>query len=206
MGFGILFFGYFLLLNITYYVFTDVVSGLLMAYALFKISSVSSYFKRPLYLSIAFAIFGLVELVLGGLDLFGIISVSGFSNYMSIVRAVILCLFTVLLLRAMLSIAKELEVKDLPVKCAAMSIWTVLYYVAEISFNTGFLANLIPDSAISVIYLVLIIASIMLPIANLTAIFSCYRWICLPEDLEREPVPFFPFGKKDDETKRNGKK
>ena len=186
MGFGILFFGYFLLLNITYFEFTDVIAGLVMAYALFKISSVSKYFKLPLYLAIAFSVFGLGELALGGLDLFRIISLDGMMNYISIVRDVLLCLFTVVLLRAMIEIGKDLDVTGLPLKCAALNIWAVIFYVAEICFNTGFLAPLIPSEALNIIYLVLIVGSLMLPIAVLTAIFSCYRWICLPEDLEKE--------------------
>ena len=59
MGFGTLFIGYFLLLNITFYEFTDVIAGVIILFGLYKLMGNSRYFKLPCYFSISFAIFGL---------------------------------------------------------------------------------------------------------------------------------------------------
>ena len=63
MGFGTLFIGYFLLLNVTYYTFTDIIAALVMAMGLYKLSSVNRQFKGAFFSSIALAAIGLVELV-----------------------------------------------------------------------------------------------------------------------------------------------
>ncbi len=190
MGFGTLFFGYFLLLNITYYQFTDVIAGLVMLYALYKLSSVSAYFKRPLYASILFSVFGLIELPLGLMNMFSPADlITTMVSLFSIIRAVIICLLTVLLLRAMGDIAKSLEVDGLPLKCRTMIIWTMILYILDILFESSMLTPLLPREAIMIFYVVVIIGLLLLPIVNLTIIYSCYMHICLPEDLDSAPKP-----------------
>lgn len=190
MGFGTLFFGYFLLLNITYYRFTDVIAGLVMLYALYKLASVSSYFRRPMYASILFSVFGLIELPLALMDMFFPGDVlTTIISLMSIIRAVIICLYTVLLLRAMGDIAKSLDVEGVPLKCRTMVVWTMVLYVLEILFESSMLTPLLPPEAIMVFYAVIIIGLLLLPIVNLTIIYSCYMHICMPEDLDKTPKP-----------------
>ena len=69
MGFGTLFIGYFLLLNIAYYTFTDIISALVMAMGLYKLSSVNRGFGYAFYASIGFALIGAGELFLEMLSL-----------------------------------------------------------------------------------------------------------------------------------------
>ncbi len=190
MGFGTLFFGYFLLLNITYYQFTDVIAALVMLYALYKLSSVSSYFKRPMYASILFSVFGLIELPLGLMNMFfpgdtltTVVSLT------SIIRAIIICLYTVLLLRAMGEIARSLEVERIPTRCRTMTVWTMVLYMSEILFESSILNPILPKEAISVIYIAIILGLLILPIVNLTIIYGCYMRICLPKDLDPKPKP-----------------
>ena len=63
MGFGTLFIGYFLLLNVTYYSFTDLVAALIMAVGLTKLSTVNRYFKYASFAALGFAAVGLVEFI-----------------------------------------------------------------------------------------------------------------------------------------------
>ena len=51
MGFGTLFFGYFLILNVTYYGFTDAIAAAVMLLGFYKLSTVNSYFKYAAYVS-----------------------------------------------------------------------------------------------------------------------------------------------------------
>ena len=62
MGFGTLFFGYFLLLNITYYSFTDLIAALIAAMGLYKLSSVNRPFKNGFYASVIFGFIGYMVL------------------------------------------------------------------------------------------------------------------------------------------------
>ena len=59
MGFGTLFFGYFLLLNIAYNTFTDLIAALIMAMGLNKLSTVNHPFKNGFIASVIFAVIGL---------------------------------------------------------------------------------------------------------------------------------------------------
>ena len=63
MGFGTLFIGYFLILNITYYSFTDIIAALIMLLGLYKLSTVNKHFKLGTYSCIGFSCFALVELI-----------------------------------------------------------------------------------------------------------------------------------------------
>ena len=65
MGFGILFIAYFLLLNIAYFSFTDIIAGLALTLALNKLSPVNKYFKYSQIPSGVFSLLGLVELAVG---------------------------------------------------------------------------------------------------------------------------------------------
>ncbi len=195
MGFGTLFIGYFLLLNITYYTFTDLLAGLIMLLGLCKIASVSEYFKLSSYAAIGFTVFGLAELVVGGWQmLYPTDNMQTVISYLGIARAIILCAFTILMLRAMHDISKELDVGRLPLKCRTMTVWTAVLYVAEILLESTIITNIIPAEATAVLYIAVIIGMLVVVISNLTVIYSCYMHICMPEDLEPKPEKPSRFG------------
>ena len=190
MGVGTLFFGYFLLLNITYYQFTDVIAALVMLYALYKLSSVSGYFKRPMYASLAFSVFGFGELIIGLINMFfPSEAITSMVSIASITRALIVAVLTLLLLRAMEDIAKSLDVEKIPARCRAMIVWTMILYSAQILFESTLLNSVLPTEALSVFYMAIILGLIILPAVNLTIIYGCYMRICLPGDLEHKPKP-----------------
>ncbi|MBR7116256.1 MAG: hypothetical protein IKC87_00920 [Clostridia bacterium] len=190
MGFGTLFFGYFLLLDVLYYHFTDIIAALVMLYALYRISSVSGYFKAPTFASIGFAVFALGELVLGVLDLFEIGDLGAVITYVSMARYVILAVFTAFLLRAIYGIATELDVEGLPMKCKTMTVSSMLVYLLLLLLSTPMLTNLLLPAVNAVLYLVALIGNIVILISNLTIIYTCYMRICMPEDLkEKEEKP-----------------
>jgi len=185
MGFGTLFIGYFLLLNITNYVFTDVIAAMIMLLGLYKLSSVSRYFRPTLWCAVVFAVLGFGEAVLWVTDLLftPLFDNTVLVSAIAIARSVVLCALTLVLLRAIHGIAKELEVERVPLKCRTMSIWTTLLYATDILFETPFISSLIPTEASAVIYIVIIVGTVIVLISNLTIIYTCYRWICMPEDL-----------------------
>ena len=62
MGFGTLFIGYFLLLNLTYYRFTDLIAALLMLLAFYKLREINRHFRVAIISSGLFAAIGAIEL------------------------------------------------------------------------------------------------------------------------------------------------
>lgn len=187
MGFGTLFFGYFLLLNIVYFQFTDIICALVMLLGLYKLSSVSRYFKMPMYFAIPFSLFALVELIFGSLSLFGAKDTELTVSILGIIRSVIVATLTVLILRAMHDIAKDLDVEKVPFKSRTMVVWTLLVYGMNILMQTTSISAFLPAEINAFLYLFVVVGTIVVVIANMSIIHSCYVYICMPEDLHPTP-------------------
>ena len=82
MGFGLLFIGYFLLLNLTYYGYTDLICALVMFMALYKLQSVNKYFRFALIPTGLFGAVGMVELFDVLLSTLGI-GIDSITNYIA---------------------------------------------------------------------------------------------------------------------------
>ena len=74
MGFGLLFIGYFFLINITYYAYTDIIGAMVMLMALYKLGRFCRDFKHAAVADTVFAVFATGELVLAALGAFGILT------------------------------------------------------------------------------------------------------------------------------------
>lgn len=175
------------MLNITQYVFTDIVATLVMALGLYKLSSVSPGFKPPMYAAMGFSAFALGELVFGIIKLFMPNKLVMAVTYIGMIRAFVLAIFTVLLLRACQEICEKLDVGAIPKRCRVMTVVSVLIYGLDILLATPLITNFLPILLSASLYLVVIIGMIVIVIMNLTIIYGCYMNICMPEDLEPKP-------------------
>ena len=70
MGFGTLFIGYFFLINISYFTYTDIIAGMIMLLGLYKLSSVNKPFFYGAICAGIFALFSLFEFVVTVLGIF----------------------------------------------------------------------------------------------------------------------------------------
>ena len=183
MGFGTLFLGYFLILNIAYHGLTDIISALIIMMALNKLSFVNGDFKRAYHLSAIFAVYGLGALVIEVMRMFSVIAVSeSIITYMSIARNAIICLLTVIILRAIHSVTKEVDLPELSFKAKRNTILTYVLYSLWILLEC---LSLVPDltsKALAFIAMLTLLLTIALVIMNLSLIYSCYMKICMPED------------------------
>lgn len=193
MGFGTLFIGYFLLLNLTYYGFTDVIAAAVMLLGLYKLSTVNKYFKAATVCTCLFLVFSLGEFGIAVYEMFfRQINSTILVSVMSIVRCLAVGALTVTMLKGIEDVAREVEVEELPKKASRLAIATVVIYAlwiileAPLSFDSYLLA---------ILSLITIIATIALLIVNLTVIYSCYMRICMPgdEDITREKPSRFAF-------------
>ena len=191
MGFGTLFIGYFLLLNLTYYGFTDVIAAAIMLLGLYKLSGVNKLFKLAFLAGGAFLAFSLFEFGVATYEIFaGRIDSPALVSVTSIIRCLVVGALTFFILRGIESVAKEVDVENIPKKAARLSKLTAVIYAAWIVLEAPL--SFINDYVLAVLSLVTILATIALLVVNLTVIYGCYMRICMPgeENLTDKPSRF----------------
>lgn len=194
MGFGTLFIGYFLLLNLTYYGFTDVIAASVMLLGLYKLSGVNKYFKASAISSGALLVFSLGELGVAVYEMFiGAINSPALVSVMCIVRCLIIGALTVLMLKGIEDVSREVDIENLPAKASRLTVATVVIYALWIILEAPL--SFIDDYVLAVLSLVTILATLALIIINLTLIYTCYMKICMPgdEDITRDKPSRFAF-------------
>ena len=194
MGFGTLFIGYFLLLNLTYYGFTDVIAASVMLLGLYKLSGVNRYFKAAAISSGALLVFSLGELGVAVYEMFiGAINSPALVSVMCIVRCLIIGALTVLMLKGIEDVSREVDIENLPAKASRLTVATVVTYALWIILEAPL--SFIDDYVLAVLSLVTILATLALIIINLTLIYTCYMKICMPgdEDITRDKPSRFAF-------------
>ena len=127
MGFGTLFIGYFLLLNLTYYGFTDVIAAAVMLLGLYRLAPVNKYFSYSVIASAVFLLFSFGEFGMSVYEMFyRPISSTTLISSMSVIRSLIIAALTVLMLKGIEEIAREVELEDMPRKAYRLAISTAV--------------------------------------------------------------------------------
>ena len=181
MGFGLLFIGYFFLINITYFEFTDIVGAMIMLMGLYKLSCINRDFRVGAVCCGVFALFSLGELIFGALGIFiSGIDASVIMTYISFARYCIIFVLTVSIMRGIYAVAKEVDASDLAAS-AKRSIPLSLLYVAMALFELPPIGSLLGDAA-AYVYFFAIIAVFIYHICNLVTVYRAYMGICMPDD------------------------
>ena len=187
MGFGTLFFGYFLLLNITYFTFSDLLAALIMAMGLYKLFEVNSQFKSAFYVSIVFSVIGLAELICGSITMFyPLVSLDTVLDYVSLLRCIVIAILTLLILNGIERVAAEVGLDDLAKRAKrSMPVSLILYLVSAIlsvplSASESFMKVLAVSSVL------VLLATMIIVLVNLVTIYRAYMKICMPEDVDNE--------------------
>ena len=194
MGFGTLFIGYFLILNLTYYGITDVIAAAVMLMGLYKLSTVNKYFKTSAISACVFLAFSLGELGITFYELFfRKIDSDVFISCMSIARCLVVGIMTVLILKAIEDVAKEVDIPTLAEKSKRQLCATATTYGFWIILELPL--TFIDEYILAVSSLVVIIAAIVIIIMNLSVIYNAYMKICMPgdEDITKEKPSRFSF-------------
>ena len=187
MGFGTLFIGYFFILNISYYGFTDAVAGIIMLYAAYKLAEINRGFKLGAWATAFFTVFGIFELGYNVYDIFFVMgSVSPMLiSAISLLRYVLVALATAFLLFGMREVANEVGLRILSIKCERVLYMSIPVY--GISILLEILAVLgISGKIFTVIGIMTLVCNVALTVMVLICIYSCYAKICMPGDEERE--------------------
>ena len=190
MGFGILFIGYFFLLNFPYCDYTDALAAVLIMYALYKLYKVNDGFRYAFYASVAFTLLGLFELGVAAYGMF--IPIDGGSPVIflpALLRHLILAFLVFLLLSGIYEVADEVGLSEIAKKARIRSYLTVGVYALSIFLESALLAAFIAPKILVTLYAFTIAATLAVIIMNLCSIYSCYMRVCMPEDYEMEEKP-----------------
>lgn len=183
MGFGTLFFGYFLLLNITYFYFTDLIAALIMAMSLNKLSSVNKFFKGGFYTALFLALIGAAELALQIYASFApTFDLTGISGYFALARYISIATCTAFILLGIEDVSYEVGLDALAKKARRNLIISFIVYAFATLLEIPMLEALVDIKIlmrISVFTLLMIIVAVAL---NLFTIYSAYAKICMPND------------------------
>ena len=189
MGFGTLFFGYFLLLNIAYYTVTDLIAALIMAMGLYKLADVNRQFKGAFYVSLGFALIGLFELIVEIYSIFfPLASDSAVFSYLAIPRYTVIALLTLFILKGISEVSEEVSLPALARRARITMPFALVIYGLSAVLEIPIFTTEKMLYAIAVISAALIFATFVIAIVNLITIYSAYMRICMPEDKDNDPL------------------
>ena len=185
MGFGILFIGYFLLLNLTYIGYTDLISALVLFMAFYKLQPTNKYFRFALIPSGLFAAVSIVELFEVLTSALGF-NFSFLLEYTSAPRYMLIGLLSVYMLMGIESVAEEVDVQVTRLRAKYTLPFVYILFALATIFEFPFVGNLIPEKPLLISATILIFAVFIITLLNLVTIYSAYMHICMPEDVNND--------------------
>ena len=194
MGFGTLFLGYFLLLNLPNQTLTNVAAASLMLIALYKLAYLNRGFKLSFYACAAFGIFSVVDAVIEVLPMFFSVKFESLllAGALYFARNLLIGLTTFLMLTGMRDVAKEVGLGRLSKKCDIWAKITFVIYALNIAIIPD-VASLAENATVYrivyTLYVVLSIFTLFVIAMNLTCIYACYSSICMPSENRRTHEP-----------------
>ncbi len=180
MGFGLLFIGYFFLVNISYFSFTDIIGATVMLSALYQLSGINKQFKNANIVNIIFAVFALAEFGFAVPSLFGAETslTDMLSPYISALRYCLIFVLNLFILRGIEEVAREVDASALAKTAKASLPLSSVYLLASV-FSLPFLSSVF-GAVTYYIYFAVILAIFVYVISNLIVIYKAYMQICMP--------------------------
>ena len=193
MGFGTLFIGYFFLINISYFAYTDIISAMVMLMGLYQLSSVNRQFRLAAYASGAFAIFSLAEIsfsVMNSLSLFK--WTASVIPYLDAVHYLFVFVITIFVFRGIRDVALEVEAYDLSKSARAAIPLSAVFAVASL-FELPFWAEIL-GNIVAYVYFAILLAVVISVLSNLLTIYKAYMQICMPnQETKKKKASKFKF-------------
>ena len=181
MGFGILFIGYFLLLNVTTFAFTDVIVGLVITLAMNKLAFVNKYFKLSQIPAGIFSLLGLLQLSVSVYDMFfANPDLTLYNIVIGISRYALIGFFTLTMLFGIEDVSKEVSLPKTAKKARLAMPLSLTVIVISAILEIPFLETVIETKTLTFLAVIMMLAFMITVIYNLTVIYSAYRLICMP--------------------------
>ncbi len=186
MGFGTLFIGYFFLINISYFAYTDIISAMVMLMGLYKLSGINKNFKSGMISAGVFVVFSLTELIFAIVELFASPSwLTAVLSYLGAARYLFIFILTLFIMRAISDVATEVEAYALAKNAKASVPLSIIFAIASI-FEISAFAKVF-GSYIAYIYFAILLAVVVSVLSNLLTIYKAYMQICMPEEEKKPP-------------------
>ncbi len=186
MGFGYVLLGYLISLNFVYQQLTMLPATLLILLGMLKLGQYNRPLREALYLLCPTAAVAAVSFVYEVGRMFGLISQTGWERANGVLSPLTLALyllFTLRLLSGIVELSKETELPELVFRARRNTVLTIityaLYVFLELPITAAWYASFAMHAALPALLFHFI--TMML---NSLLIFSCYRLICLPEDVD----------------------
>ena len=189
MGFGILFIGYFFLINITYFTLTDMVAGVLMLMALSSLSRFNKPLKLALYIDGVFVLIALGEFLLEASAMFSFVNTGEWMDVFIPLRHITLAALNISLLLGIRSLALEVGLEKLANKCTMTLSLPTLAYLLSALLEVSPLFRNTPVELTQYVALIALLLTIIAVISVLARIYGAYARICMPEDIEMDIKP-----------------
>ncbi len=180
MGFGTLFIGYFFLVNISYFFYTDIIAAAVMLLGLYRLSWVNRSFFTSMAFCGVFTLFSLLELIGALIDTFVPGSIGALLDYVQIPRYILIFALTITLLHGISEVAREVDARELSSRAKRSLPFCFIYLLMAVLDLPQFS---VLGKAIVIISIVVIIALLILIALNLVTIYRAYMQICMPEDM-----------------------
>ncbi len=189
MGFGILFFGYFLALpTFASFFITLVPASLLLAIGCRKLARVNIPFLRAFYVACSLLPLALVSSVLRLID-----ATEWLAPYFESVTLIVWLVWHLFALTGIEWVSHETGLSKLRAKAFRNKIFICIYLLPTIAMTfTEIIRNSIPEGGRPIytgLYIALFIVGFVVMVLNLLLIYSAYARICMPEDLEMPQKP-----------------
>ena len=190
MGFGTLFIGYFFLLNISYFNYTDLLAAAIMAMGPYRLGSVNRPFRFAFFTDLAFLVLGATELILAAIPIFSpSADLAAFTVPIGVARYLLLALYHLFLLLGIRNVADEVALRKLAVRAQAFIVLPILAYLASALFDIPGLFPNAQTKETAIIAFLILLLTVFSCVTVLITIFHCYAKICMPEDLDMPEKP-----------------
>ena len=183
MGFGTLFIGYFLFLNISYYEYTDVICALVMLMGLIRLSRYNREFSAASAICGLFSVMSVLQFIEAIFTTLGMPILTGLTDALSTIRYLVIGILTSVILLGIARIARQVDHATLENRARVL-----IPFVAGI-YALATLGNLFPSWYSPYIILALILIQLLITVIVLINIYRSYMGICLSGDNSAAPPP-----------------
>lgn len=186
MGFGTLLIGVFLLFNLKAPRFTDLLAGVIILLAFYKLRDINRYFKAAIIPTAIFCVLGLAEFTQEVIYICSGIVIN-LEEYLAPARFLIIGAMLVLLHYGINHVSREVDLKKTAI---GSKVFAIFAYPVFVFLTIASIQYLIfgEQLAIVILCLVALLLLMALLIATLIIIYSAYSNICMPGEENKEYV------------------
>ncbi len=188
MGFGTLFIGTLLTMNLAAHGYTDFLAYFLILYGLYGLRAYNRKFKSAFGVSVLLFAVGLAELTFSLLELLEVYQNNSLLQELFILNQIVLYVTTVLILLGVAELAIETDIPSLRVRAFRNQIFAFIYHGCMVFLNISTGSAGVTAVQQTMLFPVMLFGFAYL-ILQAKVIFSCYMWICPEEDADMPTRP-----------------